>query len=296
MGHDASSERYRPPPGAVTSTIGRLSASVARDVRFLALSRIALSDRLRLTYEKYASRERAALGLPLKATITFSRRPYCLSTPTDAALLQRVLMDTHECLKLFGLLGEAGLTVVDVGAHNGETAIAWSTFLRDPAIYSFEPDPVAAGNAERNVGGFARAVHAVGLSDHAGEAPFEMDGGSGGDATFVLAEEGSTAVPVARGDDILAGICPDLIKIDVEGYERHVVEGLRETLGRCRFLTIEMSMQRPKDHRFHEIAAVLSAHRFELVGTSEPHGADASRPTAIDLHFHSTGDAPPPKP
>ena len=266
----------------------RVAGSLLRDARLLALHQIAPSDRLRLTYEKYASGARAMLGLPSKAAFQFAGRPYYFSAATDAGLLQRVLVDTHECLALFGLVGEANLTAVDIGAHNGETAIAWSIFLRDPTIYSFEPDPVAGHNAQRNIGGIASALHTVGLSDKTGDAPFDTQRGSGGDATFALDGDGEgpfTAVPVARGDELLAGIAPDLIKIDVEGYERHVVDGLSVTLAHCRFLTIEMSLQRPKDHRFHEIASVLSNHRFELIGAGQPHGADPSRRTAIDLHF-----------
>ena len=276
----------------------RIIESLARDVRFLGLPGVAPADRARLTFEKYASQMRALLGLPPAAGFVFAGHPYHVSTPTDAALLQRVLADTYECLELFELTGQDGVTAVDVGAHNGETAIAWSLYLREPAIYSFEPDPISFSNAVANVGRLATAVHGVGLSDHTGDAPFATNRGSGGDATFALggaAGDWFTAVPVARGDDVLAGVTPDLVKIDVEGYERHVVDGLRETLARSRFLTMEMSLRRPKDHRFYEIARVLAAHRFELIGAGHPHGADASRRTAIDLHFRRvTDDGHPP--
>jgi FkbM family methyltransferase len=275
-------------PARLASAITRLGESLARDASFLALPGLSLGDRLRLTYEKYAAYARALLGLPPVTAFSFCGRAYQVSTRTDAALLQRVLADTYECLQLFGLTGEPGLTAVDVGAHNGETAIAWATFLREPIIHSFEPDPVSHANAVANVGGIAAAVHGIGLSDHAGEAAFQTGRGSGGDATFALdrtAPDGGTPVPVARGDDVLAGVTPNLIKIDVEGYERHVVDGMPETLARCEFLTIEVSLRRPKDHRFHEIAQVLADHRFELIGAGQPHGPDGSKPTAIDLHF-----------
>ena len=264
----------------------RATDSFRRDIRFLALAAIPLSDRVRLVYEKYAGQARSALGLPLKPMFSFLRRPYHVSTPTDAALLQRVIVDTRDCLELFGLLGQTGLTALDVGAHNGETAIAWSIFLDEPTVYSVEPDPVSSKNAERNIEGVAAALYPLGLSDQAGEAPFDTGRGSGGDATFALegARSDFTAVQVARGDEVLGSVSPDLVKIDVEGYERHVLDGLPEALSRCRFLTIEMSLQRPKDHRFHEIAAMLAGHRLELIGAGQTHGYE-DRPTAIDLHF-----------
>ncbi|MGA2166438.1 MAG: FkbM family methyltransferase, partial [Solirubrobacteraceae bacterium] len=136
-------------------------------------------------------------------------------------------------------------------------------------------------------------LHDVGLSDRTGHAPFDVQRGHGGDATFVLGESTRTSpalVRIARGDDILAGTSPDLIKIDVEGYEGHVIEGLKETLSGCRYLTIEVSLSRPKDHHFHELAAALSKHRFELIGVGRPHGVTASRQDAVDLHFVQADD------
>ena len=256
--------------------------SIQRDARFLRIAEVRRADRVRLTFHKYAMRARPALRLPLKP-IAFAGRPYHVSAPGDAALLQQVILDAHDYLRLFELTGQPGLVMIDVGAHNGETTLAWSLLLEDPVVYAFEPDPVAYRNAVRNVGALTRALHPVGLSDHAGEAALDARG-SGGDATFVATgrpRDAATTVPIARGDNILGTLAADLVKIDVEGYERHVVDGLTETLGRCRFLNIEMSLARRKDHGFHEIAAVLAAHRFELIAVGRAH----ARRTAVDLYF-----------
>ena len=265
-----------------------MAETVVRDIRFLGLADVSLADRLRLAAEKYLSRARPVLGLRAGRTFPFAGMPYRMCSPTDPALLQRVLTDTYDCLDLFGLLGQAGVTAVDVGAHNGETALAWSLFMLEPEIYSFEPDPASYRTARQNVGRLVNALHPVGLSDASGQAPFNTTSGSGGDATFALEDsppDEYTQVRIARGDDLLAGVWPDLVKVDVEGYERHVLDGLEQTLARCRYLTLETSLMRPKDHRFHEIAATVAKHRFELLGAGRPHGTDPSRPTAIDLHF-----------
>jgi FkbM family methyltransferase len=44
----------------------------------------------------------------------------------------------------------------------------------------------------------------------------------------------SLLLPVERGDDLLKGVAVDIIKLDVEGYERFVLEGLNNTLARSR--------------------------------------------------------------
>jgi FkbM family methyltransferase len=41
-------------------------------------------------------------------------------------------------------------------------------------------------------------------------------------------------LPVERGDDLLTEVDVDIVKIDVEGYERYVLEGLNNTLTRSR--------------------------------------------------------------
>jgi FkbM family methyltransferase len=274
--------------------MGRVASSLARDARFLRLGGVSIRDRVVITIGKYGARARSSLRRSPKSTCRVAGRTYHMSDSGDLALLQRVLIDTHEYLEVFGLIGKAGVSAVDVGAHNGETSIAWSIFMREPQIHAFEPDPVSFQNAERNLRGVTSAIFAVGLSDHPGEAPFDLDRGHGGDATFVLEESARSAAVLAsvvRGDDVLSSVDVDLIKIDVEGFERHVVEGLDRTLSRCRYLTIETALQRPKDHRFHELAAALSKHRFELIGVGRPHGEPAAQQDAVDLHFVRVDEA-----
>ena len=192
-------------------------------------------------------------------------------------------------LDLFGLIGCSGVTAVDVGAHHGETALAWALWLDDPLVHSFEPNPASCDVARRNIAGTRTILHSLGLSDASGVASLDVHGGGGGDASFVFdGPSAAQAVPVsiARGDDVLGcDLAVDLIKIDVEGYELHVRNGLQETLARARFLTIEMSLDRPKDHAFHEVAAILAHHRYELLATGAPHVGQGAVHTAVDMHF-----------
>jgi len=275
--------------GRVAPGLSRVISSLRRDASFLRQSRVPLSDRISLTAEKYLARARAAAGRYVARPFNFAGRTIHMVCATDAALLQRVLAEARETLDLFGLTGSSGVTAVDVGAHHGETALAWALWLDNPSVHSFEANPMSFQVARHNVAGTQTVVHNLGLSNASGMAALDVQRGDGGDASFMVdgpAAAHTVQVQVARGDDILQGEhVIDLIKIDVEGYELHVVEGLRETLSRTRFLTIEISLDRPKDHAFHEVAAVLAHHRFELISAGLPHVGEGGVQMAVDLHF-----------
>ena len=74
--------------------------------------------------------------------------------------------------------------------------------------------------------------------------------------------------PVARLDDLAAGFDGPLgIKIDTEGHELDVIAGAPETLARCDFAVLEISMQKRFEggYRFSEAIAAMAAHGFEPV-------------------------------
>jgi len=121
----------------------------------------------------------------------------------------------------------------DVGAHVG----FWSYYLAlvFRGVHAFEPSAAFARCFERNVRARNVVLHRVALGETAGMVALEtVDGNSG--ATHVRpGREGS--IPLRRLDDYDLDEL-DLLKVDVEGYERRVLEGARETLSRCRPVVI----------------------------------------------------------
>ena len=146
--------------------------------------------------------------------------------------------EAEELASLRELLPE-GMTVLDVGANVGNHAMWFALFGGASRVIVVEPNPLALeplvanvlsnglegmidltqvgfGLSNRNEGGFFMKAHDRNLG------ATKMFAGAGGD------------LEVRRGDDVFADLSPDLVKIDVEGMEIEVLEGLDQTIARVR--------------------------------------------------------------
>lgn len=141
----------------------------------------------------------------------------------------------------------AGETFIDIGGNVGMITLH-AAALVGPAgrVHTFEPNPDLVGRLRKLIALNdlqSVTLHAAGLSDAPGELTLRILYNHPGQGTLgdidPADKSGVTReyrVPVRVGDDVLP---PDLpgpatIKIDVEGYELHVLRGLRQTLARLR--------------------------------------------------------------
>jgi len=126
---------------------------------------------------------------------------------------------------------------LDVGANLGLFTYFLARYA--PHVYAFEPNPIPLrilkSVADKNV-----TVREMALSDRTGEAelivPRGRKGWSSNGASVEHAPNGNARVvkvPCSRIDD-LGYRDIGFIKIDVEGHEKAVLEGARETLARDR--------------------------------------------------------------
>ncbi len=130
-----------------------------------------------------------------------------------------------------------GTTYVDIGANVGHHALFMSR--RASQVIAFEPAVSARKRFEANVG-LNRIdnlrLFPVALADRDGEAQLGsgFDGNSGSRSLcWTLDRNKDESVTLRRGDDLfrhekLSRI--DILKLDVEGYEKSVLVGLRDTL------------------------------------------------------------------
>ncbi len=130
-----------------------------------------------------------------------------------------------------------GKTLLDIGANIGNHALFLAKNF--DTVHCFEPNPVALARLGTNVdlNNSPIVIHGVGLGAKDDNLPFYDAPGNLGMGGFKPNGVSNAVLPIRRGDTYLAdkGIANiDFIKIDVEGFEPDVLEGLAQTIARDR--------------------------------------------------------------
>ncbi|HYD04195.1 MAG TPA: FkbM family methyltransferase [Reyranella sp.] len=170
-------------------------------------------------------------------------------------------------------------TVFDVGANTGQTATSVLRYAPQAEIHSFEPadEPFATLQARF---GRRRNVHLykLALGSRAGTLDLRLRANSELN-TLVPGDDGGRTqpVPVATVDEIVAvrGLSHlDVMKIDVQGWEREVLRGAAGLIARhdLVFVLAEMAFRadRREMQQFGELHDHLEAQGFVLCGLYEP--------------------------
>jgi FkbM family methyltransferase len=167
-----------------------------------------------------------------------------------------------------------GDTFVDIGANEGMMTLTAARLVGPRGrVIAFEPNPAPRGVFERAVAGNGIRqvdIRPCGLGDV--EATLELsvpkvNSGEGSFSGNAYADEDVMRVqcPVRIGDRELAYENPRLIKIDVEGFEEHVLRGLRETIARARpLIVMEMVSKhlRRANSSVEALASLLSTQSY----------------------------------
>lgn len=137
---------------------------------------------------------------------------------------------------------KSGETVVDVGANRGMFALYASKQVGPQGVViCFEPNPsclnVLEGTLSRNSITNIEVI-GKGLSDRAETLNLIVPESDTGIGTFAAYDQSvpqrAVSCEVVLGDDALRDISPNFVKIDVEGFEPKVIQGLSETIRRHR--------------------------------------------------------------
>lgn len=134
-------------------------------------------------------------------------------------------------------------TILDIGANRGEFALAAAALDPDSKIISFEPNPNVVAILEQDIArnGISNIeVRPYGLSDRNDTLSLHVPLDNSGAASFGGADSQAYVVdvPVFVGDEVLPDLSPELVKIDVEGFEGRVVKGLEKLIARSRPIII----------------------------------------------------------
>lgn len=165
----------------------------------------------------------------------------------SGALALRVYENTET--RFFKNVCKPGMTFLDVGANIGlYTALALPRIGRAGRVVALEPDRESFEYLRKTViANRAENVTCIrkGAADYSGVMKLFVSENNRGDNRLYDNElsTGSYDVDVAPVDLLLEELgitVVDLVKIDVQGFEGHVLRGMRETIARSPNLTILM--------------------------------------------------------
>jgi FkbM family methyltransferase len=169
-------------------------------------------------------------------------------------------------------------TVLDVGANRGQFALFASHRFPGATIHMFEPVPEAAATARRIVP--SATMHQCALGETSGELEFYAHPDSDQSSALPLVGATKIRVPVARLDAVdlrLTG--PVLLKMDVQGFEPHVLLGASGIMDRIDQVLCEVSAQNYLDGApgVRDLLECLSVRGFmpRAAGPLMRYGTDA---------------------
>lgn len=176
-------------------------------------------------------------------------------------------------------IADEDLVFLDVGANTGQHTLFMSQLVSE--VHSFEPYPPVLEKLREAVdrNGLTNvSVHPVGLGATSAvldffEPPPNNQGTGGFVHNFEERSQATTQLVVEIGDEYLAakGVeRVDIIKIDVEGYEKNVMTGLGRTLIDYRpIVVMELTIDGALPEMFKSQAELIAAfpedYKFEVM-------------------------------
>ncbi|WP_256301102.1 FkbM family methyltransferase [Haloarchaeobius salinus] len=179
--------------------------------------------------------------------------------------------------------------VWDIGANVGTYAVVGALAAPDGTVVAFEPHPDNARRIDENaaLNDIENVqVERVALGDSDGTAHLHLHGDQSGGGQHSLVDEAEDAVEVdtARGASFVAdgGPAPNVLKIDVEGAELGVLDGMPELLAtdHCRVLFVEVHHEHGVSN--DAVEGRLHAAGFETTAIEERGGTTFLRATKQD--------------
>ena len=167
-----------------------------------------------------------------------------------------------------------GGVFVDIGSNTGQHSVYVGKLLGASRLIVFEPVEQACKILTENLrlndlSPIADLSHlGVGVSNRDGQATLSSHLLNLGGSSLQESDKGS--VRISSGDSMLAGQKVDFIKIDTEGFEMKVLEGLVQTLAREK-PTIFVEVDEENAEAFR---AFVDAHDYQIVAAKRRYAAN----------------------
>ena len=195
----------------------------------------------------------------------------------------------RDTMHAFARLIASGDSVIEVGGHIGYVALYLASLVGPSGrVYVFEPGPNNLPYTERNVRTKTNVVvEQCGVGSQCGVLTLHVEELTGQNDSFlsdfealrsnersahVVARKSAVQAPVIDLDTYALGrqLHPRFVKVDVEGYEWEVVQGMLRILNEFR----------PR------LMLEIQRHRFEIFGILARTGYLAFTPTGVPLTDH----------
>jgi len=210
-----------------------------------------------------------------------------------------------DSLELLDIAKRVGIEVIyDIGANVGTWTLLATSLIPEAALEAFEPLPAHVEHFDKICGRLPGIrLHPVALGSENGTARLRVTNFSdsssilpvawAGHEQFGLKESGSVPVAIRRLDDYRAErvlALPDLIKLDVQGYELEVLKGAPDCVAHSKAVLAEVSFIEYYERQclFHDIVAFLAG--FGLHCAAMGHSTPTGRPLGqTDVLFIRSG-------
>lgn len=200
--------------------------------------------------------------------------------------------------------GRKGLVVLDIGAHTGQFTMAVKKHLTMARALLVEPLPDLAEKMRNEPELAGCAIEGCAAGSAAGtitlnvfrEAPYvssalKLDMSVPGMREIAKSEPNQLEVPVRTIDGLIESRIGfetiHLLKIDVQGLEKQVLDGAQRTLNRIEAVFCEVSFRPVYDGSctFHDVYAALRADGFDLRDLEPGHKSDVGELLQADALF-----------
>lgn len=170
-------------------------------------------------------------------------------------------------------------TIFDLGANVGTWTKLAKAIIPDAAVHAFEPIPLYQDEYLKSTKALSNIkLHKVGVGSENKTEKFNFSGHS---SSFLEVSEnllkmfpnekkvGEINVEMVRLDDYVAKQnipLPDMMKLDVEGYELEVLKGALKCMANCRYIILEVSFieRHIGQPLFHEVVYFMGQNDYHV--------------------------------
>ncbi|MBE9028906.1 FkbM family methyltransferase [filamentous cyanobacterium LEGE 11480] len=247
----------------------------------------------------------AALWLHIQHSKTYS---YYKFQKSQATVSEPLTAEEREFyLKLQSTLQGEDLVVYDIGAAKGIVSACLEKLANVASIQAFEPIPdVYQALQARFATSKKVKCHNVALGNETGVALMNISHRSDSSSLLPIASLHSDEFPgtEARTQIKVPVLClddyikqnnlpqPDVVKIDVQGFEEKVISGGLETMAHAKYCVLEMSFKHLYEGSplFDDIYQLMRKLNFRLVGMTDPLTGASGEQFQVDGIFERQTD------